>query len=275
MRDRTPQGAPNAWPAALRFFVLVFALAVPFWLIGTLTELQLLPGLPVSALSFICPGAAALILAYASRGSAGAVELLKRAFDVKRISAKVWYAPALLLVPAVTVLGYVLMRLTGLPLPAPQFPLLAAVSLGVVFFVAALGEELGWSGYAVDPLQDRSTALEAAILVGLVWAAVHYVPLVQAHRTVSWIAWWSLGTVALRVLIVWLYNNTGRSVFAATLCHASANLSWQLFPVHGSSWDPRINGLLVAGVAAIVILVWGPKTLTGRNVSRANRREAP
>jgi hypothetical protein len=77
------------------------------------------------------------------------------------------------------------------------------------------------------------------------------------------------------VLIVWLYNNTGRSVFAATLCHASANLSWQLFPVHGSSWDPRINGLLVAGVAAIVILVWGPKTLTGRNVSRANRREAP
>ena len=47
------------------------------------------------------------------------------------------------------------------------------------------------------------------------------VPLVQVGRAATWIAWWSLNTVGLRVLIVWLFNNTGKSVFAATLFHAN------------------------------------------------------
>jgi hypothetical protein len=44
------------------FFLLVFGLSVPFWLIGAATKLQLAPGLPVSALSAACPLLAALIL---------------------------------------------------------------------------------------------------------------------------------------------------------------------------------------------------------------------
>jgi len=68
-------------------------------------------------------------------------------------------------------------------------------------------------------MQDRWNALETGILLGLVWAVWHWLPLMQAHRSPAWIAWWSLYTVALRVLIVWLYNNTGRSVFAAILYH--------------------------------------------------------
>jgi len=32
------------------FVVLVFALSLPFWLLGTIVELQLLPGLPMSSL---------------------------------------------------------------------------------------------------------------------------------------------------------------------------------------------------------------------------------
>ena len=93
------------------------------------------------------------------------------------------------------------------------------------------------------------------------WAIWHWVPLIQADRSLSWIAWGSLGTVAQRVLIVWLYNNTGKSVFAAALFHDMSNVSWQLFPNYGSHWDPRIVGLIVAFVAAIVTIAWGPKTL--------------
>jgi hypothetical protein len=37
-------------------------------------------------------------------------------------------------------------------------------------------------------------------------------PLLQHGRSTGWIAWWSLSTVAHRVLITWIYNNTGRSV---------------------------------------------------------------
>jgi hypothetical protein len=50
----------------LRFFLLVFALSIPFWLLGTFVGYQMLPGVPVSALMFVCPVTAILILVFAS-----------------------------------------------------------------------------------------------------------------------------------------------------------------------------------------------------------------
>jgi membrane protease YdiL (CAAX protease family) len=50
-----------------------------------------------------------------------------------------------------------------------------------------LGEELGWSGYAIDLLQARWGALGAGILLGSVWAVWHFVPLAQVHRSPGWI----------------------------------------------------------------------------------------
>ncbi len=251
----------------LKFFLLVFTLSIPLWLIGALTPLQLLPGLPVSSLMAFCPMIAASILVYRKDKTAGVTELLKRSFDCKRIRAKAWYIPTVLLMPGIAVLAYGLMRLVRLPLPIPQFPALAALLIFLAAFIAALGEELGWSGYVIDPMQDRWNALQASFLLGLVGAAWHFVPLVQADRSPTWIAWQCLNLVAIRILLVWLYNNTGKSVFAATLCHATVNVSWLLFPNYGSHYDPRIIGLITVSAAVIVTVIWGPRTLTrDRNV---------
>jgi hypothetical protein len=101
----------------------------------------------------------------------------------------------------------------------------------------------------------------------LVWAAFHFVPHVQGHRAPEWIAWWSLATVALRVLFTWLYNNTGGSVFATVLFHATGNLA-QIGPFldFGPGGNPlaaqRIAALLLVAVAVVVTVVWGPRTLT-------------
>ncbi len=139
---------------------------------------------------------------------------------------------------------------------------LAALVMLLVFFVAALGEEVGWSGYVIDPMQVRWSALQASILLGLVWATWHIVPIAQTHRSPAWIAWQCLTLVASRVLFVWLYNNTGESVFAATLFHAIGNVCYFFFfPNYGSHYDPRITGLIVTFAAAIVAVVWGPRTL--------------
>ena len=239
----------------------MFALSLPFWLLGAVTELQLLPGLPMSALAFLCPVTAAAVLVHRQDGSAGVIRLLKRAFDYQRIRAKTWYAPILLLTPGVMVLSYGVMRVIGVPLPTPQFSALAAVGLFLGFFLAGAGEELGWSGYILDRLQRRWTALQASVLLGLVWATWHIIPLVQAHRPWPWIAGWCLSTVALRILIVWIYNNTDKSVFGAILFHAMSNLGWQLFPNQGSHYDPRVTGPIIAFAAAVVTVLWGPRTL--------------
>jgi membrane protease YdiL (CAAX protease family) len=248
----------------LKFFLLVFALSLPFWWAGTLVGPQLVPGVPVTALIVVfCPTTAALILVYRESKTAGVRDLLKRSFDYNQIKAKIWYAPILLLMPGVTILSYGWMRWMGLPLAIPQVPVVATLTISLAIFILALGEELGWSGYAIDPMQDRWGALSASILLGLAWALWHIVPLVQVHRSPAWIAWWCLGTVAARVLMVWLYNNTGKSVFAMAVFHTTINVTWQLFPIRGSYWDPRVNGVIMAIAAVVVVAVWGPRTLAG------------
>lgn len=240
---------------------MVFALSLPFWLIGSATGARLLPGLPISSLMVVCPAIAAAILVYGEDKTTGVRRLLGRSFDHGRIGTKVWYAPILLLMPGLMVLAYGLMILAGAPLPPPEFPVLALPAMLLAFFASALGEELGWSGYATDPMQERWGALRAGVLLGIVSAAWHGVPLAQAGRSAAWIAWWCLFTVAGRVLIVWVYNNAGKSVFAASLFHATSNVSWQLFPNQGSHWDPSIVAPIVVVAAVVVTFLWGPTTL--------------
>lgn len=245
----------------LTYCLLVFALSLPIWVVGGLTGLQLLPGLPFGALMTVCPMIAALILLYREKKLAGVTGLLKRSFDLRRIKAKVWYIPVVLLMPVAMVLSYWVMRLLGLPLPTPDIPLLRGLTLLPIFFIAALGEELGWSGYIIDPMQARWGALRASIILGVIWAVWHIVPLAQAGRSLVWLSSQCLFIAASRVLHVWLYNNTGKSVFAQAILHAMGNLGWQLFPNYGSHYDPRITALVVVVMAEVVAVVWEPRTL--------------
>jgi membrane protease YdiL (CAAX protease family) len=214
-----------------------------------------------------CPMIAASILVYREDKTAGVIELLKRSFDYRRIRTKAWYIPTILLMPGIAILAYGLMRLVKLPLPTLELPGLGALLIVPMAFIAALGEELGWSGYVLDPMQDRWNALQAGLLLGLVGAAWHIVPLVQADRSPTWIAWQCLNAVAIRILLVWLYNNTGKCVFAAAVCHATVNVSWLLFPNYGSHYDPRITGLITVFAAVLVTVIWGPRTLARNRFS--------
>ncbi len=239
---------------------MLVALSLPFWLLGAIFDVRLLPGLPLSSLGAACPAVAALLLSAREKGLRGATALLKRSLDVLRIKRKVWLLPAIALMPVVSAASWGFLRATGTLLPPPQIPAFRALGLLLVFFVGGLCEELGWSGYVTDPLQDRFGALPAALAIGVVWAAWHFVPLAEAHRSFAFVAWWTLGTVSMRVIIVGLYNATGGSVFTAALVHAMSNLCWQLFPVDGSFYDPRVTGLILAAVALLGIALSGSMT---------------
>ena len=152
---RNPPDTSAQSRSPVRFCLLTYMLSVPFLLLGAATSLQLLAGIPVSAFAFVCPGMAAAILVYEESKSAGVLELLKRALDYSRIRAKIWYVPVTLLMPAISLLTYGIMRLTGMPIPGPQFSLPAVLAMFLAFCLAALAEELGWSGYVIDPLQER------------------------------------------------------------------------------------------------------------------------
>ena len=206
--------------------------------------------------------AAALVLVHLNKKSAGMLALLNRSLYFKRIQDKRWLIPVLFLMPAVSLVVYGLMRSMNTAVPAAQFQLLSALLMFSAFFLGALGEELGWSGYALDPMQARWGALGASLLLGLVAILWHMTPLLLIGRSPTWIAWWCLYALTFRIFTVWLYNNTGKSVFVAALFHATVNISYMLFPIDGSHFDMRIASLVMVCIAVVVVIVWGPKTLT-------------
>jgi len=244
----------------LDYFVFVFMLAVPFWLFGG-GKLLLPINLPLGALVTFVPMTAAAILSYRQNGLTGLKGLFKKAWDYRNTRQRIWYVPALLLAPVIYVSSYAVMRLTGLPLPDPiTIPVQLVPVLFVMFFIGDTGEELGWSGYAIDPMQNRWGAVKASLVLGVVWAIWHTIPFVQTGNGATWVAWQALKTVAMRMVIVWIYNKTGKSVFAATLFHTADNVSWSLFPNYASHYDPFVTGLMTWVAAGIVIIGWGSKT---------------
>ena len=237
------------------FFALVFILSIPFWVLDFINPVELLPRLPISALAAFVPALAACILVYKNNRFGGVLQLLQKSFDLKRISNKKWYLAIILINPAIAILAYWLMRASGKFLPNPASLKLAVVPMFIVFVIAALGEEIGWFGYATEQLQSTWKILPIGILIGVVWAIWHFISLLQAHRSMEWIAGWSLGTISLRVIMVWIYAQSGRSVFGIALFHAMINLCWQLFPINGSYYDPFVFGLITLGVAVIIVAI--------------------
>ena len=258
------------------FFLLVFLLSVPFWVAGPIVE-RLLPAelsadLPVSALMACAPVTAAVLLVCREQGAGAARALLKRAFDLKRFRRKAWYVPIFFLLPAMMVLQYGLLKLMGQELAKPQLPVLTVPVSFVVFFVGALGEELGWQGYAFGRLQARWNALTASIILGIVWTLWHIIPFVQMGRTSTWIVWHGLGMVMARILYAWIYKNTGESVFAVSLFHAMHNVSTVLLPSYGWPYEPFVTFVILAGTVAIVVFLWGPRTLVQYRFARSGRK---
>jgi uncharacterized protein len=244
------------------FFLLVFLLSVPFYLLGAVGgQLPILTAQPISALMALTPMVAALILVYRERGTDGATSLLKRVLDFDRVSSMRWFLVAACLSPVVAILQYGALQLIGTALPAPQFSLAATPLFFVIYFAGAIGEEIGWQGYAYPVLRARYTAFIAAIILSWFWALWHVVPFIQIGRTVDWIFWHGLSIVALRVIIVWLFANTGQSVFIAVLFHTMINLPWSLIENYGSFYDPFVVCLILWLSAGVIAALWGPATL--------------
>ncbi len=252
----------------LLFFVLVYALSIPLWVFNVIYPLKLSVGdnLPVTdVVATFTPMIAASILVYREENLSGVKNLLKRAFDYKRITKKAWYIPVIFLMPFIYVLTYVIMRLMGLPVPTVWNPPLFTPLLFVAYFFAAAGEELGYTGYVTDPMQARYTALAASLIIGLIHAVWHFPSEISIGQTLGLIIWGGviLG-VSFRILTVWIYNNTGNSVFAAILFHAVTNIGRSIFPGSRSTfelYDGAIGYGLIAIATVIVVFLWGPTTL--------------
>ena len=248
------------------FFLFVFILSIPFYVLGAAGgRLPIATFLPLSALMAFIPMIAALVLVCRDSGANDARELLGRAFDYRKIKGVGWILATLLLMPFVLLLQYGVHCLFGAALlDAQLFSIAEILAFFLMFVVGAVGEELGWQGHAFAGLRERWSALEAGLILGTIWALWHVIPYIQMGRGGDWIIWQCLCTIALRVIIVWLFANAGHSVFIAVLFHTTINIPWGLFPNYGSYYDPFIMFVILALVAAILVALWSPADFSAR-----------
>ena len=252
--------------SASRFFLLLFGLCVPVWVLGAIFDVQLFPGFKLFQAGLAMPMIAALILTTCEQGSAGIVALLRRTIDVGRIKPRIWFLPILLVYPSLGLINYWVLRLAGTEIPPPTFSPVGFLGYCTVFFMT-FAEELGLTGYAIDPLQERHSALVTGLVLGLVWAGYH-VPgfVISGYYTAGWIAWHAIYTVATRVLFVWIYNNSGKSLFSMALCHWTFGLFWSFWPQDNLQkavpfYKPQITAAAAVVYVLVVVYLWGPKTL--------------
>ncbi len=242
---------------ALRYFLIVFVLSVPFYLLGTTgARLTGLPLLPTSALMAFVPMVAASMLIFHKRRAGGTLMWGRNILRLNWRGNVRWYVTALLFIPVVCLVEFAVLRLSNSSVPVPKVAFGDVLFLFAVFFAAAVGEEVGWQGYAYPALRKREGVLVSALVLGSVWALWHVAPFVQLGRSTGWIVWHSLSAVALRIIIVWLFENTGRSILVAVLFHTMINVSWALFPVSGSFYDPLVTLAILVIPSLLIATLW-------------------
>ncbi len=78
--------------------------------------------------------------------------------------------------------------------------------------------------------------------------------------------------MGFRILDVWLYNNTGKSIFGVILFHAMGNTGRSVFP-GGRSYYELASGAIgysiVTITAVIIVFLWGSKTLARYRFGKA------
>lgn len=269
MTGENPLSSRSVWP----FLLLVFGLSLPFWLAGAYADRFLPPSMPIrlppSALMAFMPMVAALILTARQGGAAGFHAMLARAVDGRRVRGAGWWLAALLLMPSAMLLEYGLILLRDGPISDPVFPLASLPVFFLMFLAAGIGEELGWQGYAYERLVPGMSALAAGLVLGLVWVVWHIIPMAQTGHDAVWSAWQLAAMFPLRVITVWLFAASGRSVLLVAVFHAMTNVSEFMFPDYGSRYDPTITCLILSVVAGAVVLLWGPGTLDRFRLRRA------
>ena len=226
-------------------------------------------GLVLNLLAANVPSLLAIVLTAIVLGRGALRKLLGRLL-IWRVNP-LWYL--VVIGPAVLAGGVVALNtlLGGPPLSVDVSLLFAVIMLAFSIFPgSALGEEIGWRGYALPRLQAGRSALSASLILGVIWGFYH-LPLFftgQAARPLSLFPPFLISVIALSVILTWVYNSTGGSLLLVVLIHATFNLPLTLLitPL-GSQMTLALSlyvGLTV--VAAIVVVIWaGPKHLSRKH----------
>jgi len=203
----------------LSFFALSFAWTWAFQIPVALGILRPALVVPMLALGAVGPSLAAMVIAW-SRGE------LRGLFRRRGRTRGQWYLTAVCVPPLLLALAAAAALSFGAAPPARWFvaPMVGAIAL------PAIGEELGWRGYAYPRLADRYGGLRAAVGVAVLWALWHLPTAFFGGADLLEFIPFAIAVVGAGVWLAWLYERAGRSVYIAIIAHAAINARFIALP---------------------------------------------
>jgi membrane protease YdiL (CAAX protease family) len=246
-------------------YAVTWAVAVPWFR----TRTDILPfDLPMWGSIGTLLGVAlpAFLVVAATDGRAGVRDLARRSLRW-RVGVR-WYLVALLGMPIAVLLGATaLFGSAPLNALADRWQLLFTVVLPVLLLQLALfnlAEEVGWTGFLQARLQDRHGPLKASLIVTAPFALFHLPDLFAQFGLASALVFLPILAVMhlfARVVIMWLYNTTGRSVLLVGLFHATFNATLvggeEFIPGPAGTALVIATGVIVVAAVALVVATRG------------------
>jgi len=250
------------------FLVMVYTVTIAFALLRILGGIGVSsdPPLWASLEHLLACAVPAFLVVAALHGRAGVRDLARRSFRW-RVGIR-WYLIALLGLPIATVVcATAIFGLAPLHTLAAKWPLLLVVVVPDLVMRMVLFnfiEEIGWTGFLQDRLQVQYGPLKACLLVEIPFALFH-VPEVlvdtggQFPFVLVVLVAFTIAQLVGRFVIMWLYNNTNRSVLLVGLFHSTYNTSVNRFAPAFIPGPAESGFLIVSGlvaVAAVLLVVF-------------------
>ena len=142
-----------------------------------------------------------------------------------------YYLLALVLFPAIWLVGNVLSRILGMEAPLSSQPVDVKL-LGIIvisFFYnccySGLAEEPGWRGFALPRLQGKFSPLVSSLILGVLWAVWHAPGRfggIEAKSLSDTLVEWVL-ILLVTIIFTWLFNRTKGSILVTALLHPAMN----------------------------------------------------
>lgn len=213
----------------------------------------------------LTPSIAGFVMAYRVNGRAGLRGLWRRFRQVNLGAGgylTIMGVPALIAASSLlahTALGGAIVRPAFLQQPVS----LLASAIPILIF-GPLSEEFGWRGFAQDLVQTRWGSVRGSIFLGLVWAFWHlplfFIPGAGQQATGNPalnFPIYVIHVIGITVLMTWLYNRTGRSLWGAVLFHFMLNFAGFVL-LQVSDMTPQFmylaNAVVTVLLAAVVLL---------------------
>jgi CAAX protease family protein len=216
-------------------------------------------------LGSLVPSTVGVVFVALIRGRSGVRTLLGRLLRA-RIGVR-WYLAIALAIPALCAVWVSTLLGGPTPVVVATIPAVVVSFLFSIFPGSAVGEELGWRGFALPRLQARYSALAASLIVGAAWGIYHF-PLFllgSPTRPLALFLPFAIGSVIMSIFYTWMYNGTGGSLLIVVLLHATTNLPLAVvYAPLGERVVPVFWHLdaMLALIAAVLIAVSGAATLS-------------